>query len=93
MWFCSHFKDEETGAQGDAVSSLGQPVNEAASLSEMFPVFILLPSTHEEGAEPGRWEVVGRGRGLRAGLRRAPPHTPFPAHASFPALVPAGLPG
>uniref|UniRef100_A0A3Q1LLV5 Transmembrane protein 266 n=1 Tax=Bos taurus TaxID=9913 RepID=A0A3Q1LLV5_BOVIN len=54
MWFCSHFKDEETGAQGDAVSSLGQPVNEAASLSEMFPVFVLLPSAREEGAEPGR---------------------------------------
>ena len=45
MWFCSRFKDEETGAQGDTVSSLGQPVNEAASLSEMFPVFVILPST------------------------------------------------
>ena len=88
MWFCSHFKDEETGAQGDAVSSLGQPVNEAASLSEMFPVFVLLPSAREEGAEPGRWEVVGRGRGLRAGLQRAPPPYPLPGSCLLPRSCP-----
>ena len=81
MWFCSHFKDEGTGAQGDAVSSLGQPVNEAASLSEMFPVFVLLPSAREEGAERGRWEVVGRGRDLRAGLRWALPRSCLLPHS------------
>ena len=88
MWFCTHFKDEETEAQGDAVSCLGQPVYRAPSLNEMFPVFVILPSGplkkavfHQEAQSWGGVEsraVVGTSPLLSA---------------SSPTFVPAGLPG